>query len=202
MNSSRFKKPKSKPSGSTVIEPKPKPDSEPDAAKLTPKLAAVIGRVRELLAAKRKIVLIAGAAAIVLATLATVGTIVVSAKKRPETKSSDRSIADRSSRKSSRASSAFGRPAGPIAVKWPDGTQEAVNDLGEAMSKAIRDRGEVILANEDPLVFKLDKSIAVPEGRVTIRAFEGCRPVILLENAGNVPWLASATPAVRSRSRV
>ena len=197
VSSGRFKKPKSKSSAGQVIEPKPKPKTEPkpeadSATKTPPKPFVDLDRWKDLIASRRKILLIAAAAVVLLATSAIVGALVVAPKyKLPGGKKNDRTTGGGSSKGTFKASSDSDAPIAPITVKWPDGKQEAIEDLGEAMRKAVRDRGEVILANDEIWHVKLDKSTSVPEGRVTIRAASGKRPIILIEGAGKIPWLAS-----------
>jgi hypothetical protein len=83
-------------------------------------------------------------------------------------------------------------PLGPITVRWPDGSQEEAKDLQEALRLAARDRGEVVLANPEPIHVRGTSPIEVP-GAATIRAAEGRRPILVLDEAGKQPWLRAST---------
>ncbi|HWE36127.1 MAG TPA: serine/threonine-protein kinase [Isosphaeraceae bacterium] len=85
-------------------------------------------------------------------------------------------------------------PLGPITVRWPDGSQEEARDLQEALLLAARERGEVVLANSEPIHLRLTKPIEVPVV-ATIRAADGKRPILVIDDAGKQPWLRASSAA-------
>lgn len=189
VSSGRFKKPKSKSSVGPAIEAKPKEKPKPESAEESvPFDQAIPKRWRP--ATRRTIVRIAGGSAALLAALALGPALFFAFKGRSNPKGRDSSSAVDSRRGSTAKPNANAAPIGAITVRWPDGSQEKFEDLGEALRKSVRDRGEVILAHDDPWHVKLDRPIAVPEGRVVVRAAEGKRPIILIEDAGKTAWLA------------
>ncbi len=78
-------------------------------------------------------------------------------------------------------------PNGDVSVRFRDGSSEAAPDLNAAIARAVRDRGEVILAAGSTVRLTNEPTIRVSDGGVTIRGASGPAPTIEIAMKGPQP---------------
>ena len=74
-----------------------------------------------------------------------------------------------------------------ISVRFRDGSTEAAPDLNTAIARAVKDRGEVILAARSTVRLANEPTIRVSDGGVTIRGASGPAPTIEITMKGSQP---------------
>ncbi len=78
--------------------------------------------------------------------------------------------------------------AGPVVVRFRDGTSEVATDLPAALARAVRDRAEVILAAGTTVRLSNDPPTRIPDGSVTVRGpGSGIPPTIEITMKGSQP---------------
>ncbi|WP_435020680.1 protein kinase domain-containing protein [Tundrisphaera sp. TA3] len=83
-------------------------------------------------------------------------------------------------------------PPGEILVRGKDGRMIAAKTLAEAVARAARSGGEVVLTSATPIRLTNKATIIVPSGEpLVIRAAEGVRPVLEVQMAGALPMFAA-----------
>lgn len=88
-------------------------------------------------------------------------------------------------------------PPGELLVKGRDGQSLAYKTLPEAVARAARSGGEVVLASAKPLHLTNKTPIIIPNGvSLVIRAADGVRPVLDVQLAGTSPLFSSRSPVV------
>ena len=84
------------------------------------------------------------------------------------------------------------RPEGAILIRDRDGREQVARTLGDAVARAVRSGGEVVLTSSTPLGLSNGASIIVPDGDpLVIRGEDGVRPVLDVEMTGGLPLFAA-----------